>query len=378
MFLEERKYRFFSYIEIFLFIIIGFSPLFSQYLNVFFVITLIFINIKFNKEINTNKILTLFIIIILFVINLSRDFVYYHTFSLLDFYFILTFFLGLLISEKYTQREFFILLERIIFILAIFSLVGVFLYTFLPNLVNKFPRYNYYHTTHITSYFHNFLISQGEILKRNAGIAWEPGAFQFILNLGFYSYLKYNSKYNYTHLLIYLISIVSTLSSTGLIILASIIFLFFGKNKKLRYLVIVALILLFPLIQQIIEKQAAFKFNEANMFIRFNPLITAFQVGKSHLIGIGNVSFEKNYINEYQYPWDSYGQIFLRYGYPLFTMILIFFSRILKKDLSLFAIVFFTFLTENIWFFPIITIIYFYSFENFNDEGIKNENTMVN
>lgn len=362
---SEYKNHFFEYFQLTLLLIIGFIPLFSQPVNVCLVLLLILLNFKITKKYNKNKLILFIFFSCIFIFNLFRDFITVGEFSLLDLYFILTFFLGFLFSEKYDLKEFFYMIEKIIFIIACISIIGVFIYTFLPEIIIKFPSYNYYHTTHITSYFHNFLLVEGNVLKRNSGIAWEPGAFQFILNLGLFSYLKFNNRYKYIHICIYLLTIVTTLSSTGLIILALMLLKFFWKNRKLRLLLITLLISSFPLIQKIIIEQINNKFNDANMFIRFNPMLTAFKEGSNNFFGLGNILFEREYIIKFQYPWDSYGQIFLRYGYVLLLTIVSLILSMLTTDFLLFIIILLSFFTENIWFFPIVTTLYFYSFNNF-------------
>lgn len=366
---ESKFQQFFTYLEIFLFLLIGFTPLFPQYINVVLAIILIIFNFRYTKNVKIIKLLYLIGVTIFFSISILRDLIQYNTVSPLDFYFIITFFIGFIFSERYDFKTFFFKLEKIIFVLACVSLIGVFMYTFFSSYVKLFPTYTYYNTTHITSYFHNFLLVEGNILKRNTGIAWEPGAFQFILNLGLFSYLKYNHEYKYSHILIYLISVVTTLSSTGLIILSLILLKFFWKNRKLRYLILCLLLFLFPVLQQILEKQISNKFNDANLFIRFDPLKTAFHEGVKEIIGIGNIAFERYYILNFQYPWDSYGQMFIRYGYILIFIVGTRLIKILRVDTSLFFILFLTFLTENIWFFPIVTILYFYSFDMLKNKG---------
>ena len=274
--------------------------------------------------------------------------------------------LGYIISEKYTLSRFYYFLDRIIFVFAAFSLIGVFIYTFIPNIVTYLPSYNYYHTTHRTAYIFNVLTNgPNGILKRNAGIAWEPGAFQFIANLGLYAYLKTNKKISLFKIGIYSLVVITTKSTAGILIFLAITFKLFIEDKKARVLILSSVLIFGGLILEELKYQFRYKlFGSFAFEIRLQPLLNAFNEGKNHFFGMGNSGFDIYYRNVTTPPWDSFGQIFIRYGYPLFIFINFRLLRLIKNQKVLFIIILITLSSQNIWFFPLLTPFYFSFTEN--------------
>ena len=189
-----------KYIEITILILASFSPLVSQPIKAALVLMLLIINyrhlLKFRKKKGSILATFLAIFLVSFIFDL-RNVSEISQINILHLYFPMCILLGYIISEKYTLSRFYYFLDRIIFVFAAFSLIGVFIYTFIPGIVSNLPSYNYYHTTHKTAFIFNILTNSSTgVLQRNAGIAWEPGAFQFLVNLGLYSYLRTTDKLN--------------------------------------------------------------------------------------------------------------------------------------------------------------------------------------
>lgn len=352
-----------NYLEIFILIMVSFSPLLSQPMKAILVLILVILNIRLGKKFNKKKTLILMIFLFLFTISSIYDLRNINSLSeinVLTLFLPLCFILGFLISEKYKAEEYFHYIERLVFIIAIFSLIGVTIYTFLPSLVFQLPIYNYYHTSHSTAYIFNILTDEFGVVRRNAGIAWEPGAFQFILNLGLYLYIKCNAKVNLYKLVIYSIAIISTKSTAGLLIFLFITFGIFMKDRKARIIIIGTVIAFGGLIIQEILYQYEYKLFGSNAFeYRSEPLLNAFEVGKNYFLGMGNSGFDIYYRSHYTPPWDSLGQILIRYGYPLLFFILLRLLNLLNGYKILFLILLVTFLSQNVWFFPLITPFYF-------------------
>lgn len=351
-----------KYIEILLLILISFSPLISQEIKGFLVLILILTNVKYLKSFDTHRGLILFLFLSYFLFSIVLDLRNVSSIlnlNILNFFFPLTLILGFIVSKKYNITDFLGYLENIIFILAFFSLIGVFIYTFLPDLVNKLPSYNFYHTTHKTGYFFNILIQGSSIVKRNAGIAWEPGAFQFLLNIGFYSYLKINKKNSLFRISIYSISIFTTRSTVGIFILFILIIKYVTKNKNTIFMFIIVLLLLYNTFYEELVYQINYKLIGSYAFeIRIKPFLDALIVGKNNFFGLGNTGFDLFY-NDIQAPWESIGQIITRYGYILIIYIFLRLFNLLKNYKILFIILILTFFSQNIWYFPLITPFYF-------------------
>ncbi|SHI53441.1 hypothetical protein [Lutispora thermophila] len=365
-------------IEITILILVSFSPLLSQPLKAALILFILILNNKYLLKFSKGKAIILGIFMTIFIFSSVldlRNISSLSQFNILNLYFPLCILLGYVISEKYTLSRFFYLLDKVIFILAIFSLIGVFIYTFIPNVINYLPVYHYYHTTHKTAYFFNILTNgPNGILKRNAGIAWEPGAFQFILNLGLYSYLNTNKKTSLFRIAIYSVAIITTRSTAGILIFIAITSKLFLEDKKARVIILSSVLVFGGLIIEELTYQYKYKLFGSYAFqIRLEPLLNAFNVGKKHFFGLGNSGFDILYRNITTPPWDSIGQIFIRYGYPLFICIIVCLLQHIKRHKILFIILVITYSSQNIWFFPLVTTFYF----NFIEKEKKNKRNNI-
>lgn len=347
-------------------IIISVSPLISMPMKSIIILMLFLVNRKHLYSLPTMKAYILVCLIMLFILNIFIDIIQIQSFlefNILSFFFPLCFLLGIEISEKYDYHEFIYILERIIFLLAIFSLVGVFIYTFIPQIVVSMPSYDYYQTTHKTGILFNILIENGSIISRNTGIASEPGLFQLILNLGLYSHLKLNRKIHTAKLFIYGLAIFFTNSTVGLIIFGIIIISIIIKDKSKRWLLLLILLISSNVISNTISYQVEHKLFGSYAFnLRLEPSINALKVGLDNLLGLGNAGYDANLSIYNIGAWDSFGQIFIRYGLPLLFVVLALLFKIFTKDILLFLIIFLTFLGQGIWYVPLMTSLYFFYF----------------
>jgi hypothetical protein len=87
---------------------------------------------------------------------------------------------------------------------------------------------------------------------RNSGLWWEPGAFQLFLNMAFIFAIA-NNTINIKRYIIFLVTLISTLSTTGFIVFLMLSFVYFRKNFILKrstiiYLLLIIFFLLFLLI----------------------------------------------------------------------------------------------------------------------------------
>lgn len=350
-------------LEILSIIIISFSPLIPNSIKIFIIIILIILNLKSMEYIEKRNGILLSIIMILFLVgglidlsNISN----LGNFSVLNFYFPLCFFVGFLISKKYNFHEYLSIIDKIVFLIAIFSLIGVLIYSFLPQLVSYLPNYRYYHTTHKTAYFFNILIPDGNILQRNAGIAWEPGAFQFLVNLGMYAYLTVSKKINILKITIYGLTVLTTSSTAGIFIFIFITFKVLFKDKKLWFLILIFIFAFFDNIIDFLNYQSTYKlFGSYSFEKRLEPLLNVLEFSRNYFWGLGNFGYDRIYLQYNLGAYDSFGQIIIRYGYPLLTTIIIILLFVAKNFSILFVIITITFFSQGIWYLPIVTSLYF-------------------
>lgn len=133
-------------------------------------------------------------------------------------------------------NDFFLVLQ----IFVLHAVMGYLLYLIMPNQFNKTVVLN-------ESFYYLFYISNSTFggFHRNTGILWEPGVFQFVANL----FLFYCIKFNKSTIIILLafLAVVSSLSTTGLVILIFNTTYFFyckWKEKKLKIINIMLVFLL--------------------------------------------------------------------------------------------------------------------------------------
>jgi len=365
-------------LEILIIILVSFSPLISNEIKAGLALLITLVNVKLLfKKTNANKLILLLILMGIFTINATldlRNVLSLSQYSILNLYFPLCFLLGFIISEKYSIFNFLNLIDKIIFIMSIFSLIGVFIYTFFPDIINNLPSYQYYHTNHKTAYIFNIIFSNGRnVLKRNAGIAWEPGAFQFLVNIGLFSHLYTTKKINMAKIFIYSLAIITTKSTAGMLIFMILTFKLFIKNKRARILIILSSIVLSGRIINELIYQFKYKLFGSYAFnTRLEPLLNAFIIGKNYIFGMGNSGYSAKLSELKIGAYDSFGQIFIRYGYFMFIIILLFLLKIFFQEQMLFIIIFISFLSQGIWFLPFVTPFYFMDFKKNERKGVNN------
>lgn len=111
------------------------------------------------------------------------------------------------------------------------GIINIFLYTFFPSLFVSIGS----NTTNVKSIFFIFnYLPSGEGFIRNQGIFWEPGVFQIVLNLHLYNILiERNLSLKMAIVPIFLI--LSTLSTTGLLVMLIILFFWFVLKRKVKF-----------------------------------------------------------------------------------------------------------------------------------------------
>lgn len=350
--------------EIFILIITSFSPLIPQVLKAIIILTLVLSNLKYLKDINRKTFFILFVFSSIFLINGVQDLGNIDSLTdinILTFYFPLCILLGILIAKKHNMNDYLFNSEKIIFIFAIFSLLGVFTYTFMPFLINLLPTYNYHETFHKTAIIFNVLINESnQIISRNAGFTWEPGAFQILLNIGLYTHLKLYHKNNFLKILVYIVAIITTNSTLGLIIMFITLFMLIRKKLYIFLLLLLtAIIFRDTLVTEIYYHWNNKLFGSLAFEMRSVPLLDSLNVARENLMGLGNTGYDLFYRSFNTPAFDSVGQILLRYGFSLLIVILACLTILIREYLILYIIILLTLFTQDIWYFPFIVPFYF-------------------
>lgn len=120
--------------------------------------------------------------------------------------------------------------------ISVFSLGLFALWYILPNVVMLLPPiYNVHGAKAYDAIFSS--IAAADTFKRNHGIFWEPGAFQTYVNLALLFHLFLPTKKSVRLIVIFSITILTTCSTTGYIVLFLIYAAYFISSKKYSYFI---------------------------------------------------------------------------------------------------------------------------------------------
>jgi len=142
--------------------------------------------------------------------------------------------IGMFLSLKIPLHRFAILYDKIMEVLAVFSLIGYFISISFSQILKYLPIiYNSANNAFYTLLLTNISVNHGGF-HRNYGLFREPGVFQLylIVALLFQMFIIHNPKLKTQ--IIYLIALLTTFSTTGYIALMFIIFLYANKKSNFR------------------------------------------------------------------------------------------------------------------------------------------------
>ena len=272
----------------------------------------------------------------------------------------LAFLVGALVASKYEIDDFMEKTERLLFALGILSLLGMSVYFVAPSLISRFPTYTFYGLSHRTIYFFNYIYAQGFLMVRNSGIAWEPGVFQILMNLGLAISVARKEKLDYKRVIVYSTAIIFTRSTTGLLILMINLLLVIRKKKAFIIILLIALAFFSSDVYSIINYQIGKKWVGSYAFEnRYTPTINALKYGIKFPLGIGSTRYNAIYEEMAIGSFDSYTQILMRYGYGLLGFVIYSLIRILKRDWFVGIVMILSMLSESMWNCVFFTTIYF-------------------
>lgn len=350
----------FQYLEILIIILISVAPYLSLMIKIALQLLIVILNIGRIRYISKHVYIMLILMAcsaLFDITNITHENIY----SGNNWLYPLSMLTGALIATKYDLKGYLEKFEKVVYLLAILSLIGMSFYYIAPTLIERFPTYNFYGLRHRTIYFFNYIYAQGFLMVRNSGIAWEPGVFQILLNLGLaISLRRKDTKINYIRTFIYVISIVLTRSTIGLIILMVNLLVVIKRQRWFAILLIMALLVLSNEIYSMVTYQISNKWVGSVAFTnRINPTINAFLEGIRHPFGLGSTGYNAVYQIKKLGSFDSYTQILIRYGYALLTFFVYILYRIIKKDWLIGVIIALSLLTESMWNSVMLGVIYF-------------------
>lgn len=141
---------------------------------------------------------------------------------------------------------------KIVYWISIISLACFIL--LMTGAVDSLPFQQVFHRTGNTDVICTFYYTIGwnGFFGRNAGLFWEPGMFQIILNIAVFFLLTTDELKVDKYIIIFVITILTTMSTTGYIcLLLNLVYFLYRSNRikhKLRYYVIIVLCIIVILI----------------------------------------------------------------------------------------------------------------------------------
>ena len=235
--------------------------------------------------------------------------------------------------ENFKQKY----INVIVFFAAV-SLVGYAIGLIAPTFALRFPltigdaSVDYYNAgiyVFMKAKGYNYLV----LMDRNAGICWEPGCYQTFLNIALLFLLnaqaKEPQKYFYLKFAVLVVTVATTVSTTGFVILALLLILYLPVwSKRLAkkwWLIPVAIALLIVVynvtpIRELLRTKLGREFGESNSFLdRISLNRIRYFISDNGIPYFFGMSFAK-WLTYGKTLWNSVIHSFLCLGIP-FTLI---------------------------------------------------------
>lgn len=334
---EERyKSNIVDLVSVILIIILSNTPFFGlierKKTLVIYVIWALIILVK-NKKLNTNNLKVAFIFIGIMSITMMFNLdivgkIYFEQIMEIIVLLLTT----MIIIQSIFIENFVKAYIKIMFFLAITSIIFFSISVFVPSLINKISLHLYFgKKICITSIIYTW--GFGGVLNRNSGIFWEPGAYQGFLNIAFIMtiiYRKYLKRVK-LKLLIFAITIITVQSTTGYILFIFILLIFRNKlmiNRNIFNKLIIAFLIILGVFIIIDSGNIERKFSNHNVskHIRFNDFTNSIKmIEDKPILGFGTGEFKDVQELKHGIKDNSNGLLYLFYsqGIILFVFYII-------------------------------------------------------
>jgi len=185
------------------------------------------------KEISFN--FKVFILSIIMIANILITIIVNQDFNFLNFYVISKIIISLFVCSIITFDNFVRNYVNVMFFFSLYSLIIMYVIVpFFPFLSSLFPTRINEAGAILRDYIFGFHFEYPlTVVFRNTGIFWEPGAFQFFTNLAliFELFIINNQRKRYLIIIVFILTTLSTFSSTGILQLFLILLAYFFKIK---------------------------------------------------------------------------------------------------------------------------------------------------
>ncbi|MBQ9163107.1 MAG: hypothetical protein IJX74_07545 [Clostridia bacterium] len=366
--IESKGKKILCTAEILFLVLATFSPHVPQVIEIGVTLALIVISIWLLAKQNNgdvpldNTILIAMICFVLAMLCDVRNVFGGQPYSMVDFMYPCYFLCGYLVAKRHSKTQFYDTLEKIVFVAAILSLVGMSVYYINSSWIYSFPTYVQGGRTHRTLFFFNYLFEGTWMAVRNSGFAWEPGAFQILINLALQIAIqRQDGKRLFSRVCIYTLAVIFTRSTIGYVVLAINLFCLVRKHKKYLPIIATACVLGLVVIIPELQYQIQYKLFGSRAFgARFTPLINAIKYAWYMPLGLGSTGYDAVYESAYIGSYDCFTQILLRFGYPMLIYVMGRIVKIFRSDNKYIAIILIiSFLSEPIWGNLLITAMYY-------------------
>lgn len=242
---------------------------------------------------------------------------------------------------------------QILGFLSLISLIASTLLLLSPGLISNFPSYVYGGFSSKTIFLVNFLTTESGFLSRNTGFSSEPGLFQFYVAIALVFELQSQARWWIIGL--FVVTIMSTESTLGVILLIVMLVLRMNRLRSSIPMILLALVMGCALFQQILWHSSNKLLGSVTFVDRFAPLVNIIDNFRSNFWGLGSRSYGILVHRGMRIgSWDSYSQMFIRYGYPLLMMYLLVIREVLLRNLMIGLAVVLTLASQSLWFNPFV------------------------
>ena len=371
---KRNHYILLDYFEVFVLVLLTIGPIPSLYKVIvyafIFIINIFRGTINLNTGISRNNMVipgllisSILVAMVIDIGNIGLGVPY----SLSNFAYLIPFVFCLFYIKRFDLEYFLWLLEKVAFFLCICSLIGFSIQRFDQNIIYRLPSIFFYERRVYFSLFYNAILGWDGLLMRNCGCAFEPGAFQFLLNLGLAIFLKQNKNTGFVkmfiRLLFYALAIITTVSTTGLLIFVCVVLLSCLKCKRYFFVCGVLFMMLYPFFLYTINGQIM-KMENDNFESRFGNTFYVLNNYWQCFFGVGSTGYYNIYAaNKNIGSWDLFSNLFLRFGYPFIFLFLLNVIKVRKISWPIFVVIFLSFFTESL-IGPVSLLIMFYPCSN--------------
>lgn len=218
-----------------------------------------------------------------------------------------------LVIQSFSYEDFLKKYTDCIVVIALFSIVVYFLYKAAPEAFGAFPRHLWRNHSVL---FVNLWLSVVPVgmhdYFRNFGIFYEPGIFQFYLNIALLIELFSNKKINVFRVLVLVVAVITTLSTNGYISIVLVLFVYgffvilgsgnrdkiYRKIGFLALLAAIAIIFVVLIDKGIIGSRVFMKFSKTNASYYDRTSAISYALSKifqNPLLGVAARGIEDSY-----------------------------------------------------------------------------------